>query len=360
MTNDKNLSKDSVRLKGVTKQIRLFFFKFPHSNAKKCCHYLKIPYKKYCRLCWKIKSETKQLLEGKVEGRVLVPLTHRDESWLLERLPRDVVEKIIFEAGKRRPGKLDPKPFDDWYVTPNRNRMMLLRNNLVTIRVWPKSGGFRVLAAKRVPYEWVKVAVQNALFKADVDLELCEKLSETIEPKSRTRIFKVGPVTPFQINHYKDPLGIIIKADASHPEFIEVPEEWPSWIIPFLTRMDRVSSDVGEVRKGQTDLNEVLPNRLEKIASSFEESMKEHLGIIEKFKHESEARSEVLKTCTENINMLPSKIGKAVLDGLQPLVDRQERNEKLLWSIDRKLPKNSQAKERLANCVKKLKKKLKK
>jgi hypothetical protein len=296
---DENLSKDSVRVKDVTNRVRSFFFRFPHSSAKECCRHLDIPYKKYRNLCWRIKSETKQLLEGKVEARVHVPLKHREE--LRVDLPREVVDSVVFEAGRRRPGKADVKPFGEWYVAPNRNRMMLLRNDYLTIRVFPRSGTCRILLAKSMPYEWIKTSVQDALFKAGVDLRVCEKLSETVEPKSRSRIFKVGQVTPFKIDFYKEPLGVTIKADESHQDFIEVDEDWPTWIKPLLAAMAKHTEALEALRMK-------FPQDLERITISFEKSMQEHLDIIKVFREESLKRSDSAEKLGDALNRLASNM----------------------------------------------------
>lgn len=275
-----------MTLKGVTERIRLFFFSYPHSSAKQCCEMLGLDHKKYGQMCRNIKSQTKKLLQGDIQGRVLSPLVHREE-WRVESLGRATLDAVRFEACRRQPSRDQPKPFDEWYVVPNRNRMMLLRNDYVTIRVFPKSGTCRVLPAKPMPYEWVKIAVQNAFFKAGVDLKLCEEISETIEPKARHRIFKVGAVTPFKIAHYKKSLGLTIKADGSHPNFIETEEDYPAWIKPLLTSFARNTEALDALR---TD----FPQQLGRIASSFEESMREHLEIIKVFREESIMRSEAV------------------------------------------------------------------
>ena len=233
-SQNNNSGKVFVRREGVTNQIKLFFWKYPNASAKKCCAMLGLPYDRYKRLCWRIKSETKKLLKGKVQGRVLVPLSHRVEWQIRERLPPDVVETLRFEALKRQPRRDQAKPRDEWYVVPNRNRMMVYKNDDLTIRIFPKSGNVRILPAKPIDWDVVKIHLENAFFKAGLDLKVCEEISEGLEPTSRHRIFYVGPVTPFEIDFYKKPLGITIKADGSHPEHIEATEEWPTWIKPFL------------------------------------------------------------------------------------------------------------------------------
>jgi len=304
-----------VEGEGVTERIKLFFFSYPHSSAKQCCEMLGLNYKKYGSFCRKVKSQTKKLLEGNVQGRLHVPLRHREELRL--GLVGDVVDSVEFEALKRRPGKSDPKPFDEWYVAPNRNRMMLLRNDYLTIRVFPRSGTCRILLAKPMPHDWVKVAVQNALFKAGVDLKDCEKISQTIEADTRHRIFKVGPVTPFKVDHYKPSLGLTVLADGSHPEHIETLEDWPPWVKAFITAVDALRTD--------------LPRDMNKVASSFAESMEQHLKIIEEslklietFRKESDARSQAV---VEAMNRVAEELS-AMSKLLVTLLRRQRRRSK--------------------------------
>jgi len=228
------LTQDSVRVKGVTDLIRLYFWRFPHESARQCCKVLHLDYDYYKNLCYRIKSETKKLLEGKVKGRVLVVPCHRGEWRSGKPLRDDVVATIEFEALKRRPGRLDPKPVDEWYVIPNRNRQMQFLNDFVSIRVFRKSGTCRVLPRKPMDRDSLKIYVQNAFFKAGLDVKDCEDLSEKLEPHSQHRVFKIGPVSPFKIDYYKDSLGLTLKANGSHPDHLETVEDWPSWIKPLL------------------------------------------------------------------------------------------------------------------------------
>ena len=48
-------------------------------------------------------------------------------------------------------------------------------------------------------------------------------------PSSKHKTFRVGPLTPFKVDHYKDSLGLTIQADSSHPEHLEVVENAPPW-----------------------------------------------------------------------------------------------------------------------------------
>lgn len=232
----KNLTgKVSVRNNGVTQRIKDFFWKHPESNAKACCEFLKIDYDKYKRMCYSWKSKTKAILAGKVQGRVLKVPSHRVE-WRTEKpLGVGYVQSLLIEALRRQPGKKDPKPFDEWYMIPNRNRQLQFTNDFVSIRVFIRSGTCRIIPRAPMDFESLKIHIQNAFFKAGLDLRKCEDLSGKIEPHDRHRMFRIGPVTPFKIDYYKDSLGLTLLADGSHPLHIEGIEHWPSWVKPLIT-----------------------------------------------------------------------------------------------------------------------------
>jgi len=273
----KKLSKGSVRRKGVTKQIKEYYFLHPKASTKKCCSDLDLFYEKYKRMIWKIKSETKGLLEGKVQVRVHKPLSHRVE-WKTEKLPREIVETIRYEALKRQPRKDQPKPMGEWYVVPNRNRLMIYRSAELTVKVYPKSGTVRVLPAKPIEWGEIKICLEEALFKAGLDLRVCEGVSEGLEPASgRHRIFYIGPITPFKEDFYKKSHGLTLLADGSHPEHLEAIENCPVWVKPL----------VHIVSKGQ--------EHLESVVDRFEKSMDKHLELIDVFRKESEERTRAFK-----------------------------------------------------------------
>jgi len=67
-----------------------------------------------------------------------VEVVHLEEWRTPEPLSVGIVESVRFEALKRVPLRDQSKPFDECYVAPNRNRVMILRNDWIQIRVWPK------------------------------------------------------------------------------------------------------------------------------------------------------------------------------------------------------------------------------
>jgi len=231
-SND-DLSKTKIR---ITERIRKFLWQFPNSSPKEVCRTLGLPYLKYRNMISVEKSNLKKWMGTKIYGRLPKPLlsAHRVE-WELEK-PLDMITVLVVEqvARKRRPRLEDPRPAGEWYVIPNRNNMMELHNEFVTVRVFPKSGTVRVLASMDMDLEVLRRHVKIAFLKGGLDQETADVKSRLLIPAEKHRTFRVGPVTPFKIDFYKDSLGQVIKADGSHPDHIEVVEGWPTWIKPQL------------------------------------------------------------------------------------------------------------------------------
>jgi|GEM_PF-6066875 len=293
LRNDRT-GKRSVKTKGVTKRIKKYFWDNPNSNAPACCRELKLNYKKYRGMCYKWKSKTKAILAGKVQGRVHKVPSHRLE-WRTEKpLGVGYVQSLLVEALRRTPGRDDPKPFDEWYVIPNRNRQLQFTNDFVSIRVFIRSGTCRILPRAPMDFESLKIHVQNAFFKAGLDLRKCEDLSGKLEPHDRHRMFRIGPVTPFKVDFYKNSLGLTLKADGSHPLHIEGIEGWPSWIKPLIKTNVDLATTVGE---------------LGTVVADFKVSLREHLQLVRTLSRESEQRNtatlNLINTLTKAVERLP-------------------------------------------------------
>jgi len=185
----------------------------------------------------------------KIYGRLPKPLlaAHRVE-WSLEK-PLDMPTLLVIGAvaGKRKPRLDQARPVGEWYVVPNRNNMREFHNEFVTVRVFPKSGTVRVLAGQDMSFEVLRRHVTIAFLKAGLSLEQAELKSRLLVPAERHRTFRVGPVTPFKIDFYKDALGLTLKADGSHPEHIEAVEGWPSWIRPQLHAVHEQTDAIKEL-----------------------------------------------------------------------------------------------------------------
>ena len=288
---DKNLSQTPLR---VTRRIRNFLWRFPKAMPKEVCRILDLPYKRYHNMIGVEKSRLKKFLAAKKKGRVLGPLEHRVEWGTEKRLAPALVGAVEFEALRRKPTRVQKKPFGEWYVIPNRNRMLFYRDDFVSIRVFPKSGTCRVLCSKPMDWPQLKICVENAFFKAGLDLKDCEALTEQLVVPSRSRVFKVGPVTPFEIGFYEESLGITIKADGSHPEHIEVPEKWPTWIKP---QLNAIAEQTGAITKltEQMSLHLSVMEGIDKSTQSSATATENLVKATEDLKETIEVLAESLK-----------------------------------------------------------------
>lgn len=225
----------------MTERIRKFLWKFPNSSPKEACRILNLDYKKYRNMVSVEKCNLKRWIGTKILGRLPKPLVsaHRVE-WSLEK-PLDMPTLLALgdQAARRKPSLDQARPVDEWYVVPNRNNMREFHNGFVTVRVFPKSGTVRVLAGQDMDFEILRRHVMIAFLKGGLDTKTAELKSRLLVPAERHRTFRVGPVTPFKIDFYKDPLGLTLKADGSHPEHIEAVEGWPSWVKPLLESQAR-------------------------------------------------------------------------------------------------------------------------
>jgi len=206
------------------------------------------------------KCNLKRWMGTKVLGRLPKPLVsaHRVE-WELEK-PLDMITLSVLaaEAGKRRPRLSEPRPVGKWYVVPNRNNMREFHNEFVTVRVFPKSGTVRILAGQEMDFEILRRHVKIAFLKGGLDSDTAEVKSQQLVPTEKHRTFRVGPVTPFKIDYYKDPLGLTIKADGSHPEHIETVEGWPSWVKPLIESQMRQTESQGRQTEAITALTDQI------------------------------------------------------------------------------------------------------
>jgi len=221
---------------------------------------------------------------AKVLGRLPKPLlsAHRVE-WSLEK-PLDMVSLSVLaaEAGKRRPRLSDPRPVGEWYVVPNRNNMREFHNEFVTLRIFPKSGTVRILATLDMDFEVFRRHVKIALLKGGLDDSAAEVKSRQLIPAERHRTFRVGPVTPFKIDYYKDPLGLTIKADGSHPEHIETVEGWPSWVKPLLESQARQTQSQERQTEAITALTDQIRLHLDVLKGIGEatQGLKESVNLL--------------------------------------------------------------------------------
>ena len=87
-------------------------------------------------------------------------------------------------------------------------------------------------------------------------------------------------------------MGLTILADGSHPDFVEMIEEAPSWLKMFIGSVDALRTELPlELKR----VNESNAREMGRIATSFEKSMQEHLDIIKDFHEESVKRQQLIE-----------------------------------------------------------------
>jgi len=283
-----DVNKKQVR---VTERIDKLLWKFPKASPKEVCRLLQLPYLKYRNMVSVRKNILKKFLSTKVKGRLPKPLVaaHRVEWEIEGGVPMDMLLRVRVEAGKRRPRFVDPRPVDEWYVIPNRNRQCEFHNGHVTIRVFPKSGTCRILAAHEMVFKELGDYVWEAFLKTGLSMRECDELLRKLGVSAKHRTFRVGPVTPFKIDYYKESVGIVLLADGTHPEHIEVHESWPSWIRPQLRAIATQTDAMATQTAAVTQLTEQI--RL-------------HLSVMKSMDKSSKELAKAVRSLTE---ILPKK-----------------------------------------------------
>jgi len=172
----------------------------------------------------------------------------------------------------------------------------------------------RVLPRRRLDFESLKGAVQTAFFMAGLDFPVCESVSGKLEPQIRHRVFKVGTVTPFEIDFYRDSLGITIKADGSHPQHIEVPEDWPTWIKP---QLQAIADQTEVIRRptGQLRLHLQVMEGIKAVTGEQKTCTQKLTEAIEKFIKTLEIRPETAETLNELCRVVAQLDRKVTLRG---------------------------------------------
>jgi hypothetical protein len=217
----------------VSLKIGDYLSKYPNTSPKECCRILNISHKVYGNRVRQIKHRIKKRKESIVpvtqDGRVVKAhkTVHHTEYNFKEPMPESYI-LVIEEKAKKVRIK------GEWYHSPNRNKQLYYFDDDVSIRIYPKSGTCRINARRDMPFEELRVKIENIfaeILPARSTLSSCFKdMINGLQVSQRHRIFPVGPLTPFKNRFYRDSLGFDILSDKSHPEHLEVHEHWPTWI----------------------------------------------------------------------------------------------------------------------------------
>ena len=235
-TTKDNATNDRVTKRqgeGITRIIDGILWSFPESTPKMVAkilakrlygtgadfdiHFGQL-YDRYRNMIRVRKSQLKKWSSTKVYGRPhrVLEVTHRTEWELEGPLAIDLIEKVKI-AGARFPRVEDEKPMGSWYTIPNRNRQLEYHDEWVSIRVMPQSGTVRILPAMDLPYGEFENRVWDAFANAGLSTRECDRVIGTLVVSSRHRVFRIGPVSPFKVDFYKQSLGITLGADGSPP-----------------------------------------------------------------------------------------------------------------------------------------------
>lgn len=222
----------------VSHNIKQYFTEHPHSTAKECCRSLILDYSRYGGRARKIKHDIIRWMQSTVpvtdpHGQLPKSLTsvHRLEFGFQEPVPASYVAVLEEKA-------LAARVEGAWYRSPNRNRQLEYFDEHVSVRVYPKSGTCRIHPHQATTFDDVRVHVEdafaNVLPARAVLSDSFQEMMNGLQVARRHRTFHIGPVTPFKVDFYRPSLGLDILADGSHPEHLEVRENWPAWIPPLL------------------------------------------------------------------------------------------------------------------------------
>ena len=303
------------KIVNVTEKIDKFLWRFPRAAPKEVCRSLGLPYgnkkrgiKGYGHMVATRKNLLKKFIGNEVKGRLPKPLlsAHRVE-WEIEKgVPMEQLLKLKAVAEKCRPRLEDPRPIAAWYVIPNRNGQLEYHDEFVSIRVFPGTGTCRIQPSREMDYKELGDRVWEAFLSGGLFTKECDELLLHLEVGPKHKTFRVGPVTPFKIDYYKDSVGLVFQADGTHPEHIEGIESWPVWVRPLIQSNFRQT----EAQEKQTEAITLLT-----------EQMKLHLSVLgninENFKLNVEASRE-LKEAAKELKEALTRTGK--IEGPAPAV----------------------------------------
>lgn len=274
----------------ASKKIKEYFLKYPNSVAKECCRVLKLNYDKYGERARKIKYDLNKWKQSIApvtlqDGQVHKPhSSHRLEYCFKDPAPKtyvDIIEK------KALPARIESR----WYRSSNRNRQLEYFDEHISIRVYPKSRTCRILPRRIMTFDEIRARVEDGFARvlpARVLLgESFLHMIDGLQVAHRHRVFNVGLITPFRNRFYRDSLGLNILADRSHPGYLEIHENWPTWI-PTLLESHRSQSKVIENNN--------------KVLSEFTKQIKNHLHLIEGIGKATDRLNDTIESLNQTIN----------------------------------------------------------
>jgi len=248
-------------------RIKLCIAEYPYKQAKVALEALGLSYKKYGGTYRTEKCKFRNALQF---GRVHRALDHR--LVLVGKLDFEQVDKIRKLAEHCRPAKGN-HPAGKWYMAPNRNSMMCFKDkNRGSLKI--HLNGHLIVEARSRNFNEVEDAAFEALYcgcSGPFGFEETNAIIRMLNAKSRHRAIYIGKdLSSFRTDFYKKSLGLSIAADQSHPKYLEIAEDWPTWaFIQQKLIEDHVRIDVDQ--RGQD--RQIVHELAEQIAS--------HLKVME-------------------------------------------------------------------------------
>jgi len=255
---------------GVTASmtIKQYFSTHRNSTARECCRVLGLDYQRYGGRARKIKHDLNRWRQSITPvtyqyGRPPKPLVsvHRMEWRFRESVPASF---IVALGQKAQAGRAE----GIWYRSPNRNKQLEYSDAQVSIRVH-QNGTCRILPRRCMTFDDFRAFIEDAFSKSlparDILSDSFTRMMNGLQVSRRHRSFRVGQITPFKLDFYHSSLGLDILADTSHPEYLEIHENWPSWI-PVLMEFQRVQNSAIESNT--------------RVLSEFTAQIKSHLDVL--------------------------------------------------------------------------------
>ena len=274
----------------VSMRIKAYFRKYPNSTVVECCRILGLDYRRYGGRARKIKHDLKHWTQSIAPvtdqyGRPLKPLVsvHRQEYRFEQPVPVGYVAILREKAQSCRVKEA-------WYRSSNRNRQLEYFDDYVSIRVYPKSGTCRILPRRSLAFDDLRVCVGDVFAKILPSQAILSDsfrcMMNSLQLARLHRAFYVGPIAPFRIACYRHSHGLDIRADASHPEHLEIHEDWPTWLSPLL--------------ESQRNQNQVITENT-KIVGNFASEIQNHLHVMKGIGLAVDRLDEATRNLTETI-----------------------------------------------------------
>lgn len=188
---------------------------------------------------------------------------HRSRFRLLGGVPAGVVLDALLDAarsGCNREGV--------WFASSNQNRQVNYRNAEIAVRVLPTTRTLEVLCRRpgmtgvELRDSFRRVLVSTLVGRLPPDqydpLHLAAGLSRKLVPVERHRRFTFPPSPYYQLDYYRDTLGLRIQHDlsekANEQEVIEMIPRWIPGLLECVEQMAEVQRETTQALQENTSM----------------------------------------------------------------------------------------------------------